>query len=85
MNVTHLVKCINDEASEEVEYWTPEDGRPEKVGQYQGVHGMRIDPAKVGDAKIFRTWGWTIALIVDEEIKQSLMRIGATGTKFVEV
>lgn len=85
LNVTHTVKCIDDEASEEVEYWMPDDGCPEKVGQYQGVHGMRIDPSKVGDAKIFRTWGWTIALIVSEEIKEALEHLGATGTKFKAV
>jgi hypothetical protein len=82
LNVTRAVKCIDDKMSEEVEYWTPEDGRPEKVGQYQGVHGMRIDPTKAGDAKIFRTWGWTIALIVSEEIKAALEHIRATGAKF---
>lgn len=82
---TRLIRCIDDKASEEVEYWTPEDGRPEKVGQYRDVYGMRIDPSKVGDAKVFRTWGWTIALIVSEEIKEGLERIGATGVKFKEV
>jgi hypothetical protein len=85
LNVTRTVKCIDDEASEEVSYWTPEDGRPEKVGQYEGVHGMRIDPTKVGAARIFRTWGWTIALVVSEELKEALERIKATGTKFKEV
>ena len=85
LNVTQLVKCIDDEASEEVSYWTPEDGRPEKVGQYQGVHGMRIEPSMVGAAKLFRAWGWTIALIVSEEVKGAMERIGATGTKFREV
>jgi hypothetical protein len=85
LNVTRTVKCIDDEASEEVSYWTPEDGRPEKVGQYEGVHGLRIDPTKVGAARVFRTWGWTIALIVSEELKEALERIRATGTKFKEV
>jgi hypothetical protein len=46
---------------------------------------MRIDPSMVGDAKVFRTWGWHIALIVSEEIKDALERIGATGVKFKEV
>ena len=63
----------------------PEDGRPEKTGKYRAVAGMRIDPSKVGDAKIFRTWGWDIALIVSEEIKEALERIGATGMRFKEV
>jgi hypothetical protein len=80
-----LVKCIDDKASEEVEYWLPEDERPEKTGQYRAVAGMRIDPSKMGDAKIFRPWGWSIALIVAEEIKEALEHIGATGTKFKEV
>lgn len=82
---TRLVRCIDDNASEEVRYWKPEDGRPEKVGKYRAVSGMRIDPAKVGDTKVFRTWGWTIALIVSEDIKEALERAGVTGMKFQEV
>ncbi len=84
-NVTRVVRCIDDEASEEVRYWKPEDGRPEKVGKYRAVSGMRIDATKVGDAKVFRTWGWTIALIVSEDIKEALERAGITGVKFKEV
>ncbi len=84
-NVTRVVRCIDDEASEEVRYWKPGDGRPEKVGKYRAVSGMRIDPTKVGDAKVFRTWGWTIALIVSEDIKEALERAGITGVKFKEV
>ncbi|MFY2558650.1 imm11 family protein [Corallococcus terminator] len=85
VNVTRTIRCIDDSASEEVRYWKPEDGRPEKVGKYRGVSGMRIDPTKVGDAKVFRTWGWTIALIVSEDIKDALERAGVTGVKFEEV
>jgi hypothetical protein len=85
VNVTRVVKCIDDRASEEVEYWMPEDGRPEKTSKYRAVAGMRIDPSKVGEAKVFRTWGWTIALIVSEEIKEALERIGATGVRFKQV
>lgn len=82
---TRLIRCIDDAACAEVERWTPEDGRPEKVGQYRDVYKMRIDPSKVGEAKVFRTWGWSIALIVREDIKEALERLGATGTKFEEV
>jgi hypothetical protein len=85
VNVTHLVKCIDDEASEEVRYWRPEDGRPEKVGQYRAVHGMRIDASKVVGAKVFRPWGWRVALIVSEDVKEALERTGATGLYFREV
>ncbi len=80
-----LIRCIDDGACEEVQVWTPEDGRPEKVGQYRDIWGLRIDTSKVGDAKVFRTWGWHIALIVREEIRDALERLGATGMKFEEV
>lgn len=82
---TRLVRCIDDQRSAEVKYWKPEDGRPEKTGEYRAVYGLRIDPSKVGEARIFRTWGWDIALIVSEEIKEALERLGATGTKFKQV
>ncbi|MFL5352860.1 imm11 family protein [Archangium sp.] len=85
VNVIRIVKCIDDQASEEVSYWTEKDGLPEKTGTYFSVAGMRIDPTQVGDAKVFRTWGWHIALIVSEELKEALERIRATGLKFKEV
>ncbi|WP_211486776.1 MULTISPECIES: DUF1629 domain-containing protein [Corallococcus] len=85
VNVVRVVKCIDDTASGEVRYWTPEDGRPERVGTYQAVHRLRIDPARTGDAKVFRTWGWLIALIVSEDIKLALESIGATGVQFKDV
>lgn len=80
-----LLRCIDDAACRQVEYWTSEDGQPEKVGEYRDIWGMKIDPSKVGDAKVFRPWGWSVALIVREDIKDALERIGATGTKFKEV
>lgn len=85
VNVTRLVKCIDDEASEEVLYWKPEDGRPEKVGQYRDVYGLRIDASQVAGAKVFRPWGWSVALIVAEDIKEALEHTGATGLDFREV
>jgi hypothetical protein len=82
---TKLVRCIDDKASREVLYWKPEDERPDKLGKYRSVAGMRIDRTKVGDAKVFRTWGWDVALIVSEDIKAALERAKLTGVKFTEV
>ncbi|TQF17032.1 hypothetical protein FJV41_05545 [Myxococcus llanfairpwllgwyngyllgogerychwyrndrobwllllantysiliogogogochensis] len=83
--VTRLIRCIDDEASDEVRYWKPEDGQPERVGDYKSVIGMRIDSTKVGDAQVFRTWGWDLGLIVSEDIKAALERERTTGAKFTEV
>ncbi|MCE9670607.1 hypothetical protein LY474_22635 [Myxococcus stipitatus] len=82
---TKLIRCIDDEATEEVLYWKPEDERPDRLGQYRSVYGMRIDPTKVGDAKVFRPWGWDLALIVAESIKHALEDANVTGTRFEEV
>jgi Suppressor of fused protein (SUFU) len=84
LNITRVVKCIDDEASDEVRYVTPEHGLPDQLGEYRSVIGMRIDPSKVGDAQVFRTWGW-VAIVVSEDIKEALERVSATGTKFKEV
>jgi hypothetical protein len=81
---TRLIRCIDEKASE-VSFWTPEHGVPEKVGQYMGVDRLRIDRTKVGNAKVFRPEGWVVVLIVAEEIKDAMERMGATGTRFEEV
>jgi Immunity protein family (Imm11) len=84
LNTLRLVKCVDDDRSE-VYYWKPEDGEPERPGKYVSVFGLRIDPSKVGDARVFRPWGWEITLIVSEDIKDALERAGMTGARFKEV
>jgi hypothetical protein len=81
---TRLIRCI-DEQTSRILLWTHEDGEPGKIGQYRDVRDMRIDKAKVGNAKVFRPEGWSTVLIVAEEIKNALEDMGATGTRFVEV
>lgn len=81
---TRCIRCIDEKASR-VQFWKPEDGLPEKVGQYYAVDDMHIDTSKVGDAKVFRPEGWEVSLIVSEDIKTALERIGATGVKFEQV
>jgi len=81
---TRLIRCIDEQASR-ILLWTHQDGVPHKVGQYRDVRDMRIDKAKVGNAKVFRPEGWQVALIVSEEIKDAMEALGATGTRFREV
>ncbi len=85
LNALQIIRCIDDARSEEVQYWKPEDNRPDKLGQYRAVHGLRIDPTKVGDARIFRTWGWRVALIISEDLKVAMETEGLSGTRFIEV
>jgi hypothetical protein len=85
LNTLRTIRCIDDARCEEVQYWKPEDGQPEKVGRYRVVSGLRIDPTKVGDARIFRTWGFSLGLIISEDLKRALEEEKLTGTRFVEV
>ncbi|MDY7230858.1 imm11 family protein [Hyalangium rubrum] len=85
LNPLRVIRCIDEARCEEVQRFTPEDGQPEKVGQYRVVAGLRIDPTKVEGARIFRPWGWTVALIVSENLKQAMEQEGLTGTRFIEV
>ncbi len=85
LNALRIIRCIDDARCEEVRYWMPEDDRPDKLGEYRVVAGLRIDPTKVGDARIFRPWGWKVALVISEDLKQAMEAEGITGTRFVAV
>lgn len=85
LNVLRVIRCIDDARCREVQYWMPEDGQPEKVGEYKVVSGLRIDASKVGDAHIFRPWGWRVAIIVSEHLKQAMEQQGIIGADFTEV
>ncbi len=81
---TRLIDCIDEKASR-FDRWTPAEGVLHNLRRYSIMYELRIDKAKVGSAKVFRPEGWTVVLIVSEEIKDALDRVGATGTRFVEV
>jgi hypothetical protein len=85
LNVTRVVRCIDDARCSEVMYWKPEDEQPNRVGTYRAVYDMRIDPTKVEGARIFRTWGWLVAIVVSQDIKEALECENVTGAKFIQV
>jgi hypothetical protein len=85
LNALQVIRCIDDARCDEVFYRLPEHGDPDRVGQYKNVRGLKVDPAKVGDAHIFRPWGWLVVLIVSEYVKLAMEAEGITGTKFIEV
>lgn len=85
LNTIKSIRCIDDARCEEVVYWLPEDNRPDMEGQYRNVVGMKIDPDRAGGANIFRPWGWPVALIVSERVKNAMEAAGITGMEFSEV
>jgi len=85
LNTLQVIRCIDDARCEEVLYWKPEDNRPDKLGGYRNVRGLKVDPAKIGGANIFRPSGWLVTLIVSERVKQALEDEGITGIAFTPV
>jgi hypothetical protein len=84
LNATRLVDCIDESRCLRTVRWKLEDERPDRVGEYRVVEGLRVDPGRVGGARIFRPWGWRV-LIVSEELQRAMEQEGMTGTRFTEV
>ncbi len=85
LNALRVIRCIDDARCEAVLYYGPEDDEPDRIGEYQNVRGLKVDPEKIGDAHVFRPWGWNVVLIVSEHVKSALEAEGITGIKFLEV
>ncbi|WP_395846916.1 imm11 family protein [Cystobacter fuscus] len=85
LNTLQVIRCIDDARCEEVLYWKPEDDRPDKLGGYRNVRGLKVDPEKIGEANVFRPWGWLVTLIVSERVKQALEEERITGIDFSAV
>lgn len=84
LNILHIIRCIDDARCGEVQYWKPEDGRPEKLGEYFYIHRLKVDPTKIQGAHIFRPWGWSAAMIISEPLKEALEAQGITGMRYIE-
>jgi hypothetical protein len=85
LNPLRIIRCIDVARCEEVTYWEPRHGDPERVGHYRNVVGMKVDPEKIGDANLFRPWGWQGILLVSERFKLALEQEGLSGPIFMEV
>ncbi|SFR71262.1 hypothetical protein SAMN05428960_0358 [Mitsuaria sp. PDC51] len=84
LNVCDLVECL-DETRCHVTRWTPSDGRPEKIGEYRMVVGLKIDANRAAGHHIFRVAGWSIALIVSEDVKKLFENAGLSGVVYQRV
>ncbi|WP_241759019.1 imm11 family protein [Pyxidicoccus parkwayensis] len=82
---TRLVHCIDDRKCAEVHRYTDDDAPPDRMGHYRTVRGLRIDPTRTNGARVFRSWGWPVSLIVSESIKEAFEHAGVTGARFAEV
>ena len=81
LNVTVDLACL-DEARSEITWWKPKDGRPDRLGTYQGIGKKVLKMSIVDGYKIFRIKGWLITLVVAREIKEVCEHMNVSGVTF---
>jgi hypothetical protein len=85
LNALRVVRCLDEDRSEFIK-WTERDHRSDLAGKYRMVTQLRLDPRRIPeDAHFFRLKDWEVALIVSEQVKVAMERVGCLGAKFEEV
>jgi hypothetical protein len=74
INVLARPDCFDEVRTEEFERWTAEDGRPDRIGHYRSVFGLRIDPARAGGHAILRPHRYWQPVIVSEPLAEALRK-----------
>jgi len=82
LNVLSEVDAIDYKRSV-MTFYEPE--HPRLPGKPRGVVQLILDPAKVGDHRIFRLHDWMVAVVVSEAVKRRCELAGMTNMKFVPV
>ena len=79
LNAIRVFRCL-DESRSEFTKWTEQDGRPDRLGQYQMVTRLRIDSNRVPpQVHVFRIEGWYVPLIISQAIADAVMSINPVG------
>lgn len=75
-----------DEARSEFIKWTEHDHRADLAGEFRQVTKLVLARDTIpDDAHFFRIAGWEVALIVSEEVKSAMERVGCFGAEFIEL
>lgn len=88
-NYLRIIDCLDRERSV-YQIWTKEnlifwEKRPHKLGKFRDVRKAVLDVNRIGDARLFRLWGWQMMVIVREDVKVVIEEVEITGGRFVKV
>jgi hypothetical protein len=81
LSVLARIQCI-DESRSTIIRWAPNDGLPDKIGQYRSISKLVLDRNKLGAAPVFRIADWEVALITNQRVKVALEERSIDGVKF---
>lgn len=84
-NATTSIDCVDERRTRDARKWKPDDGRPDRVGDYRAISGLRVRRDAIGGAEFFRVAGWEVALIVSNRVKEAFERSGILGARFIAV
>jgi hypothetical protein len=74
VNVLANCDCVDKTRSVEVERYTADDGKPDRIGGYKSIGRLWIDPARAGTHTILRPKGWEVVVVVNEDLAQALQQ-----------
>ena len=88
-NYLKVIDCLNRERSS-YQVWTKEnllfwEKREYMLGTFRDVKKIVLDTNKINNAKIFRLWGWELAVIIREDLKREIEKAKITGCVFTPV
>jgi hypothetical protein len=88
-NYLRVIDCLNREKSV-YQVWTKDnllywEKRTNMIGTFRDVTNAVLDFDKIGDAKIFRLWGWETMVVLREDVKQAIEEAGITGCEFYKI
>lgn len=85
LNVLAEVECVDEDVSLFSKWEGGSLIRPDKAGQYKYFEKLIVDAERAKGFNIFRLAGWRVALIVSEEFKSCIEKVGQGDTIFIPV
>jgi hypothetical protein len=85
-NYLRVIDCLDRERSA-YQVWTRDnllfwEQTPWKLGTFRDVTKAVVDSRVIGDVPLFRLWGWTMIVVVREDVKREIERAQITGCRF---
>jgi len=89
VNYLHLIDCLDRERSS-YQVWTKEnllfwEERAWMLGTFRDVRRAVLVESRIRDFQVFRLWGWSVMVVVREDMKSAIEEAAITGCWFTEI
>jgi Immunity protein family (Imm11) len=89
VNYLHLIDGLDRERSS-YQFWTKEnllfwEKRPSMLGTFRDVKKPVLVASRIRDFQVFRLWGWSVMVVVREDVKNAIEAAAITGCWFTEI